>query len=455
MTNDEVPARAPADAPPGAGAEARLVRAMGVWALAASIVNITVGGGIFRLPAFVAGQLGSSAPLAYVVCAVAMGLIVLCFAEAGSRVALTGGPYAYVEVAFGPFAGFLSGVLLWVVGTLALSAVATLFADAVGALVPALGGGAMRAALLVATFAVLGVVNVLGVRQGTAVNVISTVAKLVPLLLLLVLGAFAVKASNLSGVATPPDASLARTSVLLIFAFAGVETALVPSGEVRDVARTIPRAIALAMVGVTVLYIGLHLVSQGVLGAALAGSKTPLADAAAVALGPWGRTMMLVGAAVSMFGYVGGMTLAVPRALFALGRDGFLPRGLAAVHPRWHTPYVAIAVQGVIVCVLAVSSGFEKLAILANLSTLLLYAACCLAAWELRRRDVRAGGIPFRVPAAGVVPFVAVAAIAYMLLSITWQEWAVAGGVLVLAAVIYAVSSGARVAARERAAARS
>lgn len=451
MMNDEVPA----GAAPGAGAEARLVRAMGVWALAASIVNITVGGGIFRLPAFVAGQLGSSAPLAYVVCAVAMGLIVLCFAEAGSRVALTGGPYAYVEVAFGPFAGFLSGVLLWAVGTLALSAVATLFADAVGALVPALGGGAMRAAVLVATFILLGAVNILGVRQGTAVNVVSTVAKLVPLLVLLVLGAFAVKSANLSAVPTPPDASLARTSVLLIFAFAGVESALVPSGEVRDVARTIPRAIALAMVGITLLYIGLHLVCQGVLGAALGASKTPLADAAAVALGPWGRTMMLAGAAVSMFGYVGGMTLAVPRALFALGRDGFLPRGVAAVHPRWHTPYVAIAVQGVIVCALAVSSGFEKLAILANLSTLLLYAACCLAAWELRRRDVRAGGIPFRVPAAGVVPFVAVAVIGYMLLSITRQEWAVVAGVLAAAALVYVATSGLRARARAAASAAS
>jgi amino acid transporter len=254
---------------PGARSEARLVRAMGVWALAASIVNVTVGGGIFRLPAFVAGQLGSSAPTAYLVCALAMGLIVLCFAEAGSRVALTGGPYAYVEVAFGPFAGFLSGVLLWAVGTLALSAVATLFADAVGALVPALAGQVARAVVLVATFALLGAVNVLGVRQGTAVNVVSTVAKLVPLIALLVLGAFAVKRANFTGVPTPPNASLARTSVLLIFAFAGVESALVPSGEVRNVARTIPRAIALAMVVITLLYIGLHLVCQGVLGAAL------------------------------------------------------------------------------------------------------------------------------------------------------------------------------------------
>lgn len=432
MTSTETPA-----------AEGRLLRAVGVWGLAASIVNITVGGGIFRLPGFVAGQLGSLAPAAYLVCAVAMGLIVLCFAEAGSRVALTGGPYAYVEVAFGPFAGFLSGVLLWVVGTFALSAVATLFADTVGALLPALAGKPARAAVLAATLAVLAAVNVRGVREGTGVNALFTIAKLLPLLLLLAVGVFAMKSANLAGHGAPAAGQVARTSALLIFAFAGVETALVPSGEVRDVARTIPRAIAMAMVAITLLYLGLHLVAQGLLGDALARSQTPLADAAAVAMGPRGRTLMLAGAAVSMFGYVGGMTLAVPRALFALARDGFLPRALAAVHPRWHTPHLAIAAQAVVVLALAVTSGFEKLAILANLSTLLLYAGCCVASWELRRRDVRAGGIPFRVPAAGVVPFLALAAIAYILTSVTAREWAVVAGVLAAAAVIYLAAKGA------------
>jgi len=424
--------------------ETGLVRAVGVWALAASIVNITVGGGIFRLPAAVGGSLGTAAPLAYLLCALAMGLIVLCFAEAGSRVALTGGPYAYVEVAFGPFVGFLAGVLLWIVGTFALAAVATLFADAVGALVPALAGRGARTTVLAATFALLAGVNVLGVRQGTAVNVVSTVAKLLPLLLLLVAGAFAIQSNNLAWSGAPSTGDLARTSVLLIFAFAGIETALVPSGEVRNVARTVPRAIALAMVAVTVLYLGLHLVAQGTLGASLAGSATPLADAAGVALGPWGRTLILVGAAVSMFGYVSGMTLAVPRALFALGRDGFLPRAVAAVHPRWRTPWVAIAAQAVVTFALAISSGFEKLAILANLSTLLLYAACCVAAWQLRRRDVRADGIPFHVPAAGIVPWLALAVIAFLLKSITLDEWAVVGGVMAAAAVLYFVTLPAR-----------
>jgi APA family basic amino acid/polyamine antiporter len=161
-------------------------------------------------------------------------------------------------------------------------------------------------------------------------------------------------------------------------------------------------------------------------------------------MGPWGRTLMLVGTAVSTFGYVGGMTLAVPRALFALGRDGFLPRALATVHARYHTPWVAISVQAVVVWALAVSAGFEKLAILANLSTLLLYAGCCLAAWQLRRRDVREGGVPFRVPGAAVVPFLALAVIGLMLTSITWREWSVVGGVLLVSCVVYLAARALR-----------
>jgi amino acid transporter len=113
-----------------------LVRALGTWGLAAGIVNVTIGGGIFRLPAGAADALGPAAPIAYVVCAVAMALIVLCFAEAGSRVALTGGLYAYVEVAFGPFVGFLTGVMLWASMSAALAAVATFFADSLVALFP-------------------------------------------------------------------------------------------------------------------------------------------------------------------------------------------------------------------------------------------------------------------------------------------------------------------------------
>src|SRR5262249_18684585 len=156
--------------------------------------------------------------------------------------------------------------------------------------------------------------------------------------------------------------------------------------------RTVPRAILAAMTAITVLYLALQTVAQGILGADLGTQKAPLAEAAASLLGGPGRTLMLGGAIVSMFGYVSGMTLAGPRALYAFARDGYLPRPGAAVHPRFLTPHVAIALQSGLVCLLAISNGFETLAILANLATLILYGTCCLAAWELRRRGIGTDG---------------------------------------------------------------
>jgi len=424
--------------------EHSLVRALGTWGLAANIVNVTVGGGIFRLPAAASAALGAAAPVAYLVCAVAMGLIVLCFAEAGSRVSLTGGLYAYVEVAFGPLVGFLTGAMLWAGITAATAAVSSFFADALTALIPALAVGQARAASLVIVLVTLAAVNIAGVRGASRFNVVMTVAKLLPLLLLVILGAASVKRGNLAWHATPASGDVARASAVLIFAFLGVETALVPSGEVRDTSKTVPRAIFAAMIVVTLLYLAIQIVTQGILGPALVGQKTPLAEAAAVAFGAPGRTSILVGSAVSIFGYVSGMTLAVPRMLFAFGRDGFLPAPLAAVHERFRTPYVAIIVQTLIVIGLAVSGSFEKLAIIANGSILLVYAACCLAVIELRRRKVQESGAPFRVPFAAAIPVLAVLVIVWLMTSLTAEEWKALLVVVAVAIVVYAASLPSR-----------
>ncbi len=428
--------------------ERSLLRALGVWGLAASIVNVTVGGGIFRLPAAAAGALGPAAPLAYLLCAVAMGLIVVCFAEAGSRVSLTGGLYAYVEVAFGPLTGFLVGVMLWAGITLATAAVASFFGDALGALIPSLAGGAARITTLAIILLGLGALNIAGVRGANRFNAAMTVAKLLPLAVLLIVGVFAVRPENLHWTDTPGTGEVARASAVLIFAFLGVESALVPSGEVIDPARTVPRAICVAMVGITVLYLAVQLVAQGILGPDLAQQKTPLAEAAAVAIGVPGRMLILVGSVVSMFGYLGVMTLAGPRLLFALGRDGFLPSQVAQVHPRFRTPYVAIGLQVIVVFLLAATGTFEKLGIIANGSILLVYAACCAAVVELRRRHIQTDRPPFQPPFGVIIPLLAFAAIAWILSSLTAGEWKAVGIVFVVAIVLYFASLPSRRAAR-------
>jgi len=435
---------------PRTSTERSLVRAIGTWALAAGVINVTVGGGIFRLPADVAAALGAAAPIAYIVCAVAMGLIVLCFAEAGSRVSLTGGPYAYVELAFGPYVGFLTGVLIWLLGTTAVAAVSTVFATNAAKLFPVFEQPMMRALLLAGSFATVATVNILGVKQGSRLNGIATVAKLLPLALLVLAGVFFIDRDNLAMATAPAVGDVTRASIVLIFAFSGIESALVPSGEVKDPARTVPRAVFTAMIAITVLYIAIQLVAQGVLGPALATSTTPLADAAGVVLGPWGRILLLSAVVVSTFGYLSGMTLAIPRALYAFGRDGYLPSAVAAVHPRFRTPHVAIAIQSVLACALAISSRFGPLAIIANVAALLVYFGCSVAAWQLRRRNVAAGGIPFRVPGAAVVPFLSCAMIIGLLSSITLPEWRVLGIVLVVASVLFVLTRKRRAAVAPR-----
>jgi APA family basic amino acid/polyamine antiporter len=418
--------------------ESSLLRSIGTVALAASIVNVTIGGGIFRLPADMAATLGATAPIAYVLCAVAMSLIVLCMAEAGSRVSMTGGPYAYIQVAFGPFAGFVAGFLLWMLLTFVMAAVATVLVGNLGVLVPALASRAASVAVLVLIYAVFAAVNIFGVERGARVNTALTVAKLLPLFLLIAGGLFAIDADNLAIVNPPDMPTLARSSILLIFAFAGIEAALVPGGEVKDPARTVPRAILLAMVAITALYAALQFVAQGVLGPALATSRAaPLAEAAGVALGGWARQLLLVGAVISMLGHAGAMILAAPRMLFAFARDGLLPSALTRLHPIHRSPFVAILVQCAVVLALAITSTFERLAILASLSTLVLYGTCCIATWELRRRDVRAGGTPFRVPAPALVIVLACAVIGWMLTSVTRAEWMAFAILVAIASAIF------------------
>ena len=404
-----------------------LVRAIGTFGLAAGIINITIGGGIFRLPANVAGSLGPAAPLAYLICAIAMGLIVLCIADAGSRVSLTGGPYAYVGTAFGAYAGFISGVLLWMLGTFATAAVSTVLASSLGLLVPALAGRGMEIAILAIAYGFWSGINLRGVSLSVSLNSIATVAKLLPLLVVAVGGAFFIKPDNLRIVSMPPAADVARTSLLLIFAFAGIECALVPSGEVRDTARTVPRAIALAMFGITALYVALQVVAQGILGSGLAqATVSPLADAAGASLGGWARSLLLAGATISMFGYLGGMTLSMPRMLFALARDGFLPRALAVVHPVHRSPQAAIVVQSLLALVLAISGTFEKLAVLANVSALALYFGCAVAAWKLGQSPI--------------VPALACGVIVWLVTGLTLNEWLGFGVCVAAGTVVYFVA---------------
>ncbi|HUV97676.1 MAG TPA: amino acid permease [Acidobacteriaceae bacterium] len=385
-------------------ADDKLKRVIGPWGLGTSAVNIAVGAGIFVVPAFVAAILGPAAIVAYFVCGIAGALVLTCYIEIGSFVHRSGGGIAYVEEAFGPLMGFLAW-MMYLVGyeVTACAALAVALLSSLAFWVPALGHGAPRVLTLLLVFGGLTAVNIIGVRQGLRVAVASTVAKLVPLLLAIVAGIFFVHWHQLRWVGWPPAAKLGEASLILFFAFQGIEEALAPSAEIRDPARTVPRAMFGATGTVILLYVALQLVSQGVLGGQLAQQTTaPLAAVAGRVVGVAGSTLVMIGVAVSIFGSLAGGLLSTPRAFFLAAEDGMLPRALAQVHPRFRTPHVAILTVATLMFLLAASGGFKHLAILSSTSILCVYLAICLGALKLRYTRKREPGA-FRAPGGPLI----------------------------------------------------
>lgn len=412
-----------------------LLRSIDVKALSAGIFNTIVGAGIFVLPATVAGLVGAGAAFAYIFCAVAILFVMLAYASAGSRVTEAGGSIAYIHAAFGPLAGFLGGVMIWLSDTLAAGSVAAAFAAAVAVYAPAAGTPLGRAVLLTVVLSSLAAINVRGVAKGASVVKVVTIFKLAPLVLFVALG-LALRWHDVPPPTVPAADALGRAAVFLMFAFSGAETSMALSGEVVDAHKTIPRALLIALGVITVLYGSVHAVAAAVLGAALpTATAAPLADAAGIFGGAPMRSLLLAGTAISMLGYLSAIALATPRTVYRIGRAGVLPRALGRVHPRFRTPHVAIVAQMAVIFVIASTGTFTLLVPLATVAVLVLYLTVCLAAWRLARLDVRGDGEPFRVPSP--VFGIGVLLCVWLLWNTTLKEQLLEVAVLAVAAILF------------------
>lgn len=386
--------------------DAGLVRAMGQWGLAANLVSTIVGAGIFAVPGALAACIGPYAPLAFLACGIAIASVAVCLAEGGSRIPTSGGIYGYINAAFGPCAGYIAGTLLWLSDVLACGGISAALADACVSLLPPSFKAPVHAAVIVVVIGAIATLNIGGVQRGARLVNLATIVKLLPLAVFLVAGAWAVHSANF---APQPlhhaREGLGRAVILALFALTGMEGSLNASGEVENPSRSIPRALAIAIGSAVLLYVAIQVTAQGILGPALAHSTVPLADAMA-RISPALRDLMLVGAAISMLGWITGDILASPRMLFAFGRDGLYPRILGRTDPRTHAPHIAILCYAAIATVLALTGTFAELAVLATLAAAVLYIGGCLAAWRLAHNGVARAGTPlnFRwLPVAMVV----------------------------------------------------
>ena len=355
--------------------EEGLKRKIGTWGLSANLINIMIGAGIFVLPAIVAAGLGSASVLAYLFCGLLIALVMLCFAEIGSKITQTGGAYAYIERTFGKYLGFIAAILFLVATISADAAVANTIVDILGTLNPIFEVRIIKIFFFLVLFSGLGYINIIGVKEGIRLVKFITIAKIAPLLVLICLSWSNVEIVNLAWDNTPTVMDVGEISLILFFAFQGAESGLSVSGEVRYPNRTIPRAILISITVVLLLYILIQTAAQGILGDTLSDFKeNPLGEVASKIFGPIGFTLITIGAVVSMFGNLSSEILSMPRLLFRAAKDNVIPIKLASrVHEKFATPYLAIIMYVGLCFLFASIGGFRQLAIISSASILLIY----------------------------------------------------------------------------------
>jgi basic amino acid/polyamine antiporter, APA family len=375
-----------------------LVRAIGRWSLAALVINSIIGSGIFGLPSDVARLIGRASPGAVLLAGVAAGVIMACCAEVASQFTQAGGPYLYVRAAFGRLLGIEMGWMLWLVRLAAPAATADLFVIYCGEFWPQAKDPIPRFLILTFLYGILTLINYRGVRASTQVSNVFTVAKLVPLFLVAIAGAFYLMAGHKAAPALPGGAGTGawlKASLLLVFAYGGFETALTPLSEAKNPRRDAAFALFTALILCTLLYSVIQWVVVGILPDP-GHSERPLADVARLVFGNGGAAFVSVGALVSVVGYLSANMLGVPRITFALAENGDFPSIFAAIHPRFRTPYVSILAFALLSWLLSLAGSFTWNATLSAVARLLYYGLVCAALPILRRKQP--GAAMFRLP---------------------------------------------------------
>jgi amino acid transporter len=408
-------------------------------------VNQVIGSAVFLMPSQVAAQVGTWAPLAFLLAGAAMLVVALCFAEVSSRFEGTGGAYLYTRTAFGRFVGFEVGWMAWFTRATSQAAVSAGLTLALGFYWPALAAGVGRVVVLTLVTLALGVVTYLGIKQSSRLVNVLTVAKLVPLAIFISVG---LAHADLRALTPLPAVTLpqaAAAALLLIFVYGGFDVIAVPAGEAADPRRDVPSALVVTIAVVTTVFTLAQVVATMTV-PGLAASQTPLADSAQITMGAAGALLVGIGSILAMSGNIAGQVLAGSRYLFAIAEQGDLPRWFARIHPRFHTPSNATIFTTLVTLALALSGSFAALASAAAVARLLVYAGTCGATLALRspRYAGRVGPARFTVPLGPVVPALGVAVSVAVIGGVSQQQLVGGGVFLAVGACLYLAARWSR-----------
>jgi amino acid transporter len=386
-------------------------------------------------------------------------MLVLCFAEAGSLFDKAGGAIVYTRAAFGEFVGFEVGWMSWIARIASIAGLSVFFARAVGYLWEGAKSGLGQQLTIVLPLLVLTWINVRGVKSGARTAVFLAFGKMLPLVLLVLVGIFAVSWSRVFPVPMPPRDNFMKAALLVLFAYGGFENTAAPAAEFKNPKRDVPFALIVQTILVTAIYTLVQLVAIGTI-PNLGSSPTPLADAGRILMGPVGGFILTLGAVLSVLGTNNNTVLAGPRYLYALAEKGRLPSVFARIHPRYHTPYIAILTQtGVALALILLDTVIhalypgklgvaEDLAVLSAIARLATYMGTVLSVPVLRRKMPQTERT-IRLPGGPTIPIVAFAICLLFLSAAEKKNWIGGGIALAVGALIYYSRSGAAAAHAE------
>ncbi len=383
----------------------KFLRSMNLFDIVCLGINGIVGAGIFLLPSQIAAQVGPFSILIFIICGLLCLAIALCFAEMGGIYQQTGGAYLYARDTFGPMIGFMVGWMVWLSAIIGWAAMARGFLLYLNYFCPSLSESWIGEIIVVILIVGLSTLNFFGVKIGTRTINFFTISKLIPLFIFITLGFFYIKKSSLSPIFSFDIQNIGEAIVIALFAYTGFEHMPVPAGEMKKPRKDIPIAFFFVILGVTLIYTLIQVVATGTF-PGLAQSEKPLADAAANFLGPAGGILIAIGALLAIAGVNSGIALTGPRNLYVLSADGFLPEAFSKIHPKFHTPYVAIGINTILTLILFVTGTFEYLIFASVMVSLLQYIPTCLAVIVLRRKRAEVSK-SYTIPGGYIVPCLA------------------------------------------------